>query len=63
MDHDSNFDDDPFDIRRGSEVRRAKDPLTLALLEDLAVVFETHGFPPLRGYLLVEHTSSLYRLL
>ena len=41
---------------------RAPEPLTLALLEDVAAVLSRHGFPPLRGYALAELTASLYRL-
>jgi hypothetical protein len=37
--------------------------MTLALLEDLSAVLATHGYPPLRGYSLVEMTAGLYRIL
>ena len=63
MDDDSSFDGDPFSVWPGGEDRRSDHALTLALLEDLAAVLQAHGFPPLRGYVLVELTSSLYRLL
>ena len=58
------FDDDIYGDPTGSSSRsgRGHEPLTLALLEDVAAVLSRHGFPPLRGYALAELTASLYRL-
>lgn len=63
MDDDSSFDNDPYSLWPGVGARRSGETLTLALLEDLAAVLQAHGFPPVRGYALVELTSSLYRLM
>jgi hypothetical protein len=63
------MDDDPFEpsgpfgpsgFRPPSD--QGGEPLTLALLEDLAALLQRHGYPPLRGYALAELTASLYRL-
>jgi hypothetical protein len=56
------FDDDCYGATGSSCSGPAHEPLTLALLEDLAAVLTRHGFPPLRGYALAELTTSLYRL-
>jgi hypothetical protein len=68
MDEDDTDDQDGLDRANGSDRRRndmartGGEPLTLALLEDLAAVLHWHGYPPLRGYALAELTASLYRL-
>lgn len=57
------YDDSGYDDATGSPWRTPRpELLTLALLEDVAIVLARHGFPPLRGYALAELTSSLYRL-
>jgi hypothetical protein len=57
------FDDDFYDGATSfSGSGPVHEPLTLALLEDVAAVLTRHGFPPLRGYALAELTASLYRL-
>ena len=53
LDDDSGFDNDPYSLWPGLGAGRSGEALTLALLEDLAAVFQAHGFPPLRGYALV----------
>ena len=63
MDDYGDFYSEPLGDPPTGRARRTGQALTLALLEDLAVVLQAHGFPPLRGYVLVELTSSLYRLL
>ena len=63
MDDDNLFDGDSYTDWPGSGTRRSGDAITLTFLEDLAAVLQAHGFPPLRGYALVELTWSLYRLL
>jgi hypothetical protein len=56
------FDNDPVSLPAGDS-RRSGERMTLALLEDLSAVLATHGYPPLRGYSLVEMTAGLYRIL
>ena len=50
------------DFYRRAPSPAASEPLTLAVLEDVAAVLNRHGFGPLRGYALAELTASLYRL-
>jgi hypothetical protein len=64
-DHDNPYAGDPFGpfgADRAPTSRFGGEPLTLALLEDLAALLQRHGYPPLRGYALAELTASLYRL-
>jgi hypothetical protein len=56
-------DDGLFDeFRSGRREPSEPQPLTLALLEDVAAVLARHGYQPLRGYARAELTASLYRL-
>jgi hypothetical protein len=64
-DHDDPYGGDafgPFGAGHPPAAWLSGEPLTLALLEDLAALLQRHGYPPLRGYALAELTASLYRL-
>jgi hypothetical protein len=39
-----------------------REPLTLALLEDLSRLLVVHGYPPLRGYAVADVAATLQRI-